>query len=446
MVIQLCWLGVLWLSDLRQTLPGCVWLCAIAFVAYLTATWLVLSGRARPSILLVVGAAAIFRLTLLAAPPTLSDDLYRSVWEGRVLANGFSPYRYAPDAPELAHLRDQVWDGVNNKDIPSPYPPLAQVYSLVTNVISPAGVFGPKLASAVLDGLLIVALIWSLRRRGQLATRSIVYAWAPLPTFEFAHSGHNDALMVLVLVLALALLSRPLAGPALLAAAVLSKIAPLALVPLLARARGVRGALLFGGLVAAGYVPLVLLGGGATGSLGLFAVSWSDNDSAFFVLKLLVYPFVSEATSAAKLVSLLLLVGGAATVALHPRFREWSMQAKALAILGWFLILSSTVHAWYLTWLLPLIAHELHAASKPLVFRPLWVYAWLLFSGLVTLPYLTYSSHQWQIWISAAEYAPLYWLLAVALWQATYRRTWRVPSVIARLSAAPAIGERERVM
>ncbi|MCO5244525.1 MAG: hypothetical protein M9927_11995 [Anaerolineae bacterium] len=42
-------------------------------------------------------AAAMMAVTLLNRP-TLSDDMYRYVWEGRVQANGFSPYRYPPNA------------------------------------------------------------------------------------------------------------------------------------------------------------------------------------------------------------------------------------------------------------------------------------------------------------------------------------------------------------
>src|SRR3954454_21970552 len=105
----------------------------IAFVQsaiYLLAAWIVI--RARPSnstVLIVVAFAIVFRLSILFAPPYLSDDIYRYVWDGRVQAAGINPYRYIPAAPELAHLRDEtIYPKINRKDwAHTIYPPVAQV-------------------------------------------------------------------------------------------------------------------------------------------------------------------------------------------------------------------------------------------------------------------------------------------------------------------------------
>ncbi len=411
--VELCWLALLGLGDLRAQLGTFVVLFFLAFVTYLAAAWLALAGRAAAPTGLIIGAALLFRLTLLVAPPTLSDDLYRSVWEGRVLAAGYSPYRYPPDAPELVHLRDEVWAAVNNKGVPSPYPPLTQLYSVAAHAIAPGSAFGPKLLSTGLDLAVMLAILRWLRATGRPDVRLILYAWAPLPALEFAHSGHNDALMVLLLVAALALHRHALVGPALLAAATLAKIAPILLAPLLIRSWGGRGTAVFSGIVVLGCAPLVLLGDGALGSLPTYAASWSDNDSLFYLLRLALGALVEESVLAAKAASAMFLLAGAGWLALHPRVRHLHLPRRALAVFGLFLLLSSTVHAWYLTWLLPLLVLELRAADTPLVFEPLWAYAWLLFSGLVVLPYLTYADHQWQVWISLAQYLPLYLLLGV---------------------------------
>ena len=62
--------------------------------------------------------------------------------------------------------------------------------------------------------------------------------------------------------------------------------------------------------------------------------------------------------------------------------------------------------------------------------------AWLLFSGLVVLPYLTYDTHTWRLWISFAEYLPLYALLGLA---GVRRARLRLPgrAVLARWTAPP---------
>lgn len=44
------------------------------------------------------GGAILFRLLLLFTSPTLSDDIYRYLWDGHVSVNGVSPYIYPIDA------------------------------------------------------------------------------------------------------------------------------------------------------------------------------------------------------------------------------------------------------------------------------------------------------------------------------------------------------------
>src|SRR5262249_54575097 len=74
-VISLCLAGALWLSAVaivrRGMLPsGTIWL--------------------------VLGVATAMRLLTLTAPPILSSDIYRYVWDGRVQLAGINPYRFVP--------------------------------------------------------------------------------------------------------------------------------------------------------------------------------------------------------------------------------------------------------------------------------------------------------------------------------------------------------------
>ena len=79
-------------------LAGVLWLLAVAIVR---------RGRLPPrTIWLVLGVAVAMRLLTLTAPPMLSSDVYRYVWDGRVQLAGINPYRYLPAADELAFLRD----------------------------------------------------------------------------------------------------------------------------------------------------------------------------------------------------------------------------------------------------------------------------------------------------------------------------------------------------
>jgi hypothetical protein len=58
---------------------------------------------------------------------------------------------------------------------------------------------------------------------------------------------------------------------------------------------------------------------------------------------------------------------------------------------------------------------ELRGAERVPWLGPWSALGWLLFSGLVALPYLTYDTHWWSLWLTAIQYGPLYALLAVPL-------------------------------
>jgi hypothetical protein len=69
--------------------------------------------------------ALSFACRLALLPHPASDDVNRYVWEGRVFAQGFSPYVHPPDDPLLAELRDEaIWPGINHKEQAGCYPPL----------------------------------------------------------------------------------------------------------------------------------------------------------------------------------------------------------------------------------------------------------------------------------------------------------------------------------
>ena len=66
------------------------------------------------------------RVPAWMAPPAHSDDVYRYLWDGKVQRAGINPYRFAPDAVELTALRDADWARINNRQLPTIYPPLAE--------------------------------------------------------------------------------------------------------------------------------------------------------------------------------------------------------------------------------------------------------------------------------------------------------------------------------
>jgi len=147
-------------------------------------------GQALAAILVF---AALFRGIALFSPQLLSTDAYRYVWDGRVQAAHLNPYRYIPADPALIPLRDtSIYPNINRADYAHTiYPPTAQLAFFAIGRISD-GILAMKLGVLLFDGISIACLIALLRNRGMPATRVLLYAWHPLPIWEFAGAGHVE--------------------------------------------------------------------------------------------------------------------------------------------------------------------------------------------------------------------------------------------------------------
>lgn len=179
------------------------------------------------ALVVILAVALLARLMLLIEPPSLSTDVYRYVWDGRVQAAGINPYRFVPAAPELAALRDDaIWPNINRADYAvTIYPPAAQMLFALVGLLGD-GVLGMRLALIATEGITIAVLLALLRHLRLPAVRVVAYAWHPLALWEIAGNAHIDAAMLAGMLLGLWLAlaaGRRAAGAAVIAAAALFK-------------------------------------------------------------------------------------------------------------------------------------------------------------------------------------------------------------------------------
>ena len=78
-----------------------------------------------------------FRIPLLFTSPTLSDDVYRYIWDGHLITQGINPYAHAVNSSILDLYSAPFRELVNNNWMASPYLPAAQAYFMVTAWIAP---------------------------------------------------------------------------------------------------------------------------------------------------------------------------------------------------------------------------------------------------------------------------------------------------------------------
>jgi hypothetical protein len=372
-------------------------LWALAFAAYLVALHDA-PALGRLGLRLALGLALAWRAVLCLAPPLLSDDVYRSVWEGRIQLLGGNPYAWddRPAAERWSESRDEVWALMNHREYTAIYPPLWQLAA--AGVAALGGSVTALKAFLVLCELLTLAVLWALlRRRGLPDGRLLTLAWSPLALVEIAGSGHSEPLGMLLLAGALLALElgRPTSSALLCALGFQAKLLP-GLVAL-AWARRFRTRAAPCAVLAAVLLLLPYLGAGRglLRSLAGYASQWRFNQTLHAPLAALLGRRGALAAAALALI----------LVALALAWRRVEPARAGLVVVGSALLLAPCVLPWYALWLLPFLT----LCEAP---------AALLFTGTVGLAYLVYpewrSGGAWQVgWdVRALEYLPC---LGVAL-------------------------------
>lgn len=383
-------------------------LFVLAFAFYALALLRLERYAALPRVgLAVFGVALAARVALLPATPSLSADLYRYLWEGRVVVHGGNPYRQSPDDPGLAALRDEAhYAPINHKQLATIYPPLAMAgFALVARIAPTVMAF--KLWVIAHDLALVLLLLAWARRRGASATAVIAYAWNPLVLVEYAGTGHFDPTGIFWLILALYLArSRPLASGLALVAGTMVKLAPALAAPFLMRDWPWRARVATAVALALGIA--VFLGASQHSASGLRAYwgSWRNNEGGFYLLERGLGSF-----DAARWAAIVVVLAGLAWAWL----RAWSPAGATRLGIRLALLASPVLHPWYLGWAL---AFEPLALSWPWILLSLTA---ILNYGVFATPAAGRSFHLPLAWRMVEYGIPLIVGAAIA-WRRRVRR------------------------
>ena len=103
---------------------------ALAGVAYLLAIRELFATPLFSRRVVIIGLvlAAVWHIAFLRVPPGTDDDIHRYVWDGRLQRLGYNPYLVVPSDPAVQGLHTAETRNLNNPDLPSPYPPGAQLF------------------------------------------------------------------------------------------------------------------------------------------------------------------------------------------------------------------------------------------------------------------------------------------------------------------------------
>jgi len=440
---EICYLVIAGIENLRTQIPLFLICYAVIFLFYLAATalffdiaakqkngrniqWLkelqskLTEERVSTKEFLTVGIifGIIFRLTLLFTTPTLSDDIYRYVWDGKVASQGINPYQYPPNSEELKPLRDDsIYPNVNHKEISTIYPPVSQLTFWGLYKLNPS-LLAFKAAFLGLDLLTIAILILVLKNLGLSLKRVLLYAWNPLIIVEISGSGHADIIGIFLLTLSLCFLTRKqlLWSNFTLVLSFLTKFIAVFLLPFITLIKKENKSVLllfFVIFTTLLYLPYADAEEKLFSGLLVYTAKWRFNDSIFSLIFSAITKFVTQNTDSALEISkrIIGVIFAGMFVYFILRFkkdfeREGNLWVFKLGLIffGGFFLLNPTAHPWYLCWLLPFLVIVPNRA-------------WLLLTGLAGLSYWILIGFSktgiWQetAWVKWVEYSPFYFLL-----------------------------------
>jgi len=410
------------------TTPLTIAFFLISFASFVLV--LVFSER-RPNLIrweVMWGVAIVARLLLLFTTPSLSDDVYRYLWDGHVANNGVSPYALPIESAELDHLEIPVRALANNTWMASPYMPTAQWIFRGLNWVAPASPLSMQITMILfeLGAAFFVAKL--LTAAGYPSRRLLLVLWNPLFIVEIAHSAHIDAWMILLMLSGIWFAlgagwasgnhqsndgsgpSRPywLTSPILIAFATLTKILPVLILPVLFwywnwRQRFMYGILSVGLLIPAGLragwgLTGPLDGTGLFGALRIYNAQWKFNSGLFFWVTRWLNDGDGYSPSPADgqvkfVVALIMLIVLLAVwyFAYHAHQRQdirASIRLMTIPLMA-YLLLTHTVHPWYALILLIFLPFLAPAQDENKYY---WLITapWIYLSGGLIFSYLTY--------------------------------------------------------
>lgn len=391
------------------------------------------------------------RLVFLVSLPSLSQDFYRFIWDGRMLASGISPYVFTPNqimeqSPNLIHQGEELVRGMQdlNASHYSNYPPVSQWIYFLAAKIAP---FSILVAVVCMRCILICADIGILffgkkiLQHLNLPLNNIFwFILNPLVVLELTGNLHFEGLMLFLLLVSIYSMLRFnwISSALFFGLSVATKLLPLVLLPLFYKFHFKKNeevtvfsiqkiisfsayallCLLFFGLTFLGLAEGDFIANFGE-SIALWFGTFEFNASVYYVFRWIGYQIVGWNTIATlgKILPVLILAG-----ILYMAFFKFNtgQQAKFTVLVlsvSLYFFLSTTVHPWYL--------------ATPLLLgvftRFKFVVVW---SFVIMLSYAAYQQEVYyeNLWLVTLEYVVVFGYLVYELFflQPKQRRALKI--------------------
>lgn len=362
-------------------------------------------------------AGILFRIVFLIATPNLSQDFYRFIWDGELINHGINPYLYTPNDllsnSEFSFQNSELLhNGMGSLSARhySNYPPINQFIFAISTFLG----FGSMLGSIIWMRVIILfadigIVVFGRKLLGHLNQSTHLIFWYflnPLVIIELTGNLHFEGVMLFFFILAMHFISQgknAMAAP-IYAASIMLKLVPLLFLPLLLPLLGIKKSLFFYTLTGLAcllfllpfYSPEFIANYSET--IGLWFSNFEFNAGFYNLVKTIAVEHYDakpwEVVKAyGKLIPLLIILLALVLTIFRDKKDLRTVFLSMLVLLTTYYLLSTTVHPWYLIFLLGISLFTQYRFA-------------ILWSGLVILSYYAYSQPGFKenLWLLTIEY------------------------------------------
>lgn len=362
------------------------------------------------------------RIVFLFSIPSLSDDVYRFIWDGKLSNININPYLYLPSDSKsfipanYLNSFETLFKSLNSPNYYSVYPPINQgVFFIISSAV-----FKTTISSIIALRLILISfdlativvinkICFSLGFSGSKTKKILTtYALNPLILLEISANLHFEGMMLFFIFVTVYFLvnTKPYLAAICLGLAINCKLVPLIFLPSLIKTLGIKKGLSFCLVVFLLNITLfsvlwdeqILHNIGS--SLSLYFQNFEFNASIYFILRklgflIVEYNLISIIGKVSAVLVLLLIV--------KISFKNFLLIDKWILSLFVYLSFATTVHPWYI---IPLFGLSLFGNFKfPLV--------WTCTIFLSYLSYTEFGVNE-NSFVLLLEYVPVF---VLAYWE-----------------------------
>ncbi|MEH6761554.1 MAG: mannosyltransferase [Maribacter arcticus] len=371
----------------------------------------------------LLGIGVIFRFIFLFTEPNLSQDFYRFIWDGHLVANAINPYLYTPNEliKNIATIipnANQLYEGMGSLSAKhySNYPPLNQLIFGLAALIGGKSMFA---SLVVMRFTIILAdlgifyfgrkLLKNLNKSPQLI---FWYFLNPLVIIELTGNLHFEGVMLFFFISSMFLLSieKWKWAAVILACSISIKLVPLLFLPLFFTYLGWKKSIMFYLIIGSTSVLLFIpfyspdFIGNYTKTLSLWFSNFEFNASIYNIVKRTAVQFNAEPWEFIKIYGKITPILTITVVVLFTFLPKRKNLNKVLASMMWVLaiyyFMSTTMHPWYCIFLVLLAIFTSYRYA-------------IIWSAAIVLSYFAYSQPDFKenLWLLALEYISVYGFL-----------------------------------